>query len=62
VEFPEPRFHIVLQLCIGYCENYLIDWMLLEIDFIVLLTGWAWNHFHEGVKYTDQGTALIAFV
>jgi len=62
MEFPEPGLHIVLQLCIRDCENYLIDWVLLEIDLIVLLTGRAWDHFHQGVEDTDQGAALIALV
>jgi hypothetical protein len=62
MEFPEPGFHIVLQICIGDGENYLIHWMLLKIDLIVLLTGWTWNHFYERVEYTDQGAALIPFI
>jgi hypothetical protein len=62
MEFPEPGFHIVLQIRIGDGENYLIDWVLLKIDLIVLLTGWTWNHFHKRVEDTDQGAALIAFI
>jgi hypothetical protein len=62
MEFPEPGFHIVLQISVGDGENYLIDWMLLKIDLIMLLTGWTRNHFYERVEYTNQCAALITFI